>query len=135
MKKVIFLLTALSLVLSACSSSNGHQHHEANQTEKKPPVPIHVQFASEPSKAKVGSKVTLSVKVTQENKNVNDADEVKFEVWKKDEKKHKMINAVKKGKGTYIAQYTFPETGTYEVMYHVIARDLHNMEQKEMTVH
>ncbi|WEG13664.1 SCO family protein [Pullulanibacillus sp. KACC 23026] len=86
-------------------------------------------------KFKARQKSLLTVKVTEKNKPVADAEEVMFEIWKKgDQKNSKMYKAKNKGNGLYSLSFTFKTNGIYEVTAHVTARGSHTMPTKEMTV-
>ncbi len=123
----IALFLLLLFFATSCSSS------ETSETLRKP-VPLNVSFVVSPSAPKAEQPSTISVRVEQEGKPVNDADEVKFEVWKKGSEDHRMVQAVKTTDGTYTAQETFKASGTYCIMYHVTARDLHKMIKYEVSV-
>jgi hypothetical protein len=128
----LFSLSRIALFLfllcfaTSCTS-------KSSETLQKP-VPLSVSFAVIPSVPKIGEPAVISVRVEQQGKPVNDADEVKFEIWKKGSGDHQIIQAVKKADGLYGVQETFKEPDTYYVMYHVTARDLHKMIQYEVRV-
>lgn len=118
------------LVLGACGTEK-----EANSVaipQSMEPVEAELQVADT---AEIGEKVTLSVNVTQDGRAVDDADEIKFEVWKNDVKRESdMIKASLDQDGVYTAETTFDEDGVYTVQVHVTARQMHTMPMTEVTV-
>lgn len=86
-----------------------------------------------PEDVRAGKEIRIEVRITHGGKPVNDADEVKFEIWKKGAPKgeHEKIDAKKSGDGVYSIQHTFAEAGEYKVMYHVTAKGGHVMEPAE----
>jgi hypothetical protein len=123
-------LAALTIVTfaSGCSSSS-------TETASLDSSPLHVSFSTTPpSTLKVGDPVTITVTVTQNDKPVDDAKDVTFEVWKGDQDQHEMIKANKNVGGAYSIPYTFRQEGTYFIMYHVTARDQHSMQKIELKV-
>jgi hypothetical protein len=112
----------------AVKQTEGHEHHM--------PAKLQVAFTVSPEQSKVNETTTLSVQVKQSDQNVDDADEVKFEVWGEGQKeKHLMIPARKTGDGVYSASHSFPTVGKYNVMYHIDARGMHSMMNHKITVH
>jgi hypothetical protein len=83
-----------------------------------------------------GEPVTIRVHVTQDGKPVNDADEVRFEIWRDGApaSKHAFETARRTGNGIYSAPYTFKQSGRYSVMYHVTARGTHVMAPVKVVV-
>ncbi|WP_035346959.1 FixH family protein [Halalkalibacter hemicellulosilyticus] len=82
-----------------------------------------------------GEEVILQTKVTQGNENVDDAEEVEFEVWKHGKKDESdMISGEHQGDGIYEISYTFVDDGVYNVTSHVTARGMHVMPTKQVIV-
>lgn len=130
MKKYVLLILAMMLVLAGCGSKNDDTQGQSLPT----PAMIDVALTLSPDHIEAGTSVTISAKVTQANENVEDADEVLFEVWKKDDKEHEMINGVHQGEGVYTIEKSFDAEGVYYVISHVTARSMHNMPKKEFIV-
>ncbi|WP_433946582.1 FixH family protein [Paenibacillus sp. SN-8-1] len=113
-------LISLVLLLSGCANDN---HHEANEM----PKPIEVKLTVAPTSAKVNEKVSFEAKVTQAGSNVDDAQEVTFEIWKDGSDKHSKINVTSAGDGKYVMLKSFNEAGSYHVISHVTADSQHSM--------
>lgn len=117
-----------SFTMSGCSSGQ-------NDAARQPPTPIKVHYSTSPSSpVKADSTVKITVTVQQNGELIKDAEEVEFEIWKENQEKHDMVKAQKSSSGEYYIERKFPEAGTYYVMYHVTARDVHNMQKKELQV-
>jgi len=97
-------------------------------------TPIEVALTMEPAAPKVQETTTFAVTVTQDGKPVPDARDVSFEIWKEGEQHRSKLPGAHLQNGVYTAQTALAEPGTYTVMYHVTARDLHSMNQKTFTV-
>ncbi|KEF38238.1 YtkA [Schinkia azotoformans MEV2011] len=84
---------------------------------------------------KVNEPLTLEVKVTAAEKEVNDAD-VSFEYWleEKADEEHTKIPAENAGKGTYTGEISLSEPGVYSVYFHADALDMHLMDKYQFTV-
>lgn len=128
MKKVMILVISFLLlgVVSACS----------NETKKTNEIPqmLNVELSVKPDKIKPNEPVTFEAKVTQDNKPVNDADEVVFEIWRANAAQHEKIEIKHPKNGIYSLKKTFSEEGTYYIISHVTARNMHNMPKKEFIV-
>jgi hypothetical protein len=123
-KLSLFLsLTFILFLFAACS--------QEKQEEK--PAMLEVQLQT-PDHIELNKETTLSCIVTYGGEKVNDADEVKFEVWKHGSEKHEMLTAKNDGDGKYSVKKTFTEPGTYSVISHVTARNMHNMPKKDIVV-
>ncbi|MDY0393198.1 FixH family protein [Virgibacillus halophilus] len=123
---IIFCLTA---ILAACSGQDGEKDMQSEQTPM-----LKVEFKL-PDTAKIKEQIELKAIVTYGDEKVKDADDVTFEYWKKDEKDNSTKVASKNNKdGTYTANVSFDETGTYELYAHTTARDLHTMPKKSIDV-
>ncbi|GEN34051.1 MULTISPECIES: FixH family protein [Aneurinibacillus] len=109
--------------------------NEKQNGERKVPEKLQVQFVAEPQSPQPEEETTFSVTVTQGGEKVNDADDVKFEIWREGQKeKHTMVPAEKSGEGVYSAKQKFDKPGTYYVMYHIDARGLHSMTNHKIEV-
>jgi len=121
MKRIgVSVLVGVGILLaSGCSNDTA--------TEATVPKPIEVTFEI-PKEVDTNKEEKLMIHVTQGTKNVNDADEVKFEIWKAGtDEKSELIKATAAKKGMYAIQHRFSEAGVYFVQTHVTAHDMHNM--------
>ncbi|MBH9965055.1 FixH family protein [Rossellomorea oryzaecorticis] len=123
MKKSIMLLSVLGIILflSACSENS------KEVKESKLPEQVKADITA-PEEVALNEATILEVRVTQGKEAVDNADEVKFEVWKghnKDESK--MFKGEHVKEGTYKIKTSFSEDGIYYVQTHVTARDMHVM--------
>lgn len=126
MKRWLGLIVPFALiVLSACG---------AGQPDMMTPIKVEIQ--TEPAEPKSGQAVELRAIVTQGEDEVDDADEVLFEVWPEgaDEFAHEEIEGKHDGDGVYTIDYTFSEAGKYYAVAHVTARTYHAMPKIELSV-
>ena len=122
---VAFFVTLL--LLSACTANS-------NQSNNETPKIVNAQIMI-PGKISLNKESVLSVRVTQGSDNVDDADEVQFEIWKENNKEDsEMIEAQHEKDGIYTVKKTFKEDGIYYVQTHVTARDMHVMPKKPFIV-
>ncbi|MFM1653930.1 FixH family protein [Brevibacillus sp. B_LB10_24] len=124
MKKAFMLMLSALVLLTACSKAESIQ----------PPAPLKAELKLTPETPKAGDTVTFSVTVTQADEFVDDATDVQFEVWQKGQDQHEFLAAQRRGSGVYTADKQLPQAGTYFVMYHVTAREMHTMKQQEFAV-
>ncbi|OPX04142.1 FixH family protein [Geobacillus proteiniphilus] len=110
------------MIMAACTNNNKQAETPA-VLEVKMDVPDHIDL-NKPTK--------LSCVVTYGGEKVDDASEVKFEVWKHGSSEREMIEAKHDGDGRYSVEKTFTQAGTYSVVAHVTARDMHNMPKKDI---
>lgn len=124
MKKLsIGLLLFLVFTLVGCSQ------------QKEPEVPKMVEVNIQtPNTINPNEEITIKAFVTQGEDKVDDADEVKFEIWKSGQDDHEMLDASHQDGGIYFVKKTFPENGIYYVISHVTARDMHTMPKKKLIV-
>ncbi|MCC5892123.1 FixH family protein [Exiguobacterium sp.] len=126
------LATSLAsvLVLGACGSEQANNASETVQSMEPVEAELNV-----PATADKGETVTLSVRVTQEGEAVDDADEIKFEVWKNGAKEDsEMMKASLTEDGVYEVDTTFADEAVYTVQVHVTARSMHTMPTTNVTV-
>ncbi|WP_053360732.1 FixH family protein [Bacillus sp. FJAT-27251] len=128
MKKYIVSMLTLLLILAGCGSNN----EDSSQAGEVPEI-IEVTILT-PDSLNPNEEVSLEAKVTQGDENVEDATEVKFEVWKSGEDEREMLEAQHQSDGVYAVSKTFESEGVYTIVAHVTARDMHNMPKKEVTV-
>lgn len=128
MNRFRFLLVgalAMLPLLTACAK-------ETSTIDVSAPLEVSLQISPQPVAA--GTPATIAVTVKQKGEPVEDANEVKFEVWAKGQEEHEFITTDNKGAGVYSIEKTFAKPGSYFVMYHVTARDFHSMNKQEFTV-
>ncbi len=126
-KHTAWIVGLLFIILTACGS-------KAEQPKTAVPQPIEAKLLI-PEQTKVNEAVTISTQISQNGKPVDDADEVKYEIWKNEEKeKSEMIDAKKTEKGIYAINKAFSEDGVYYVQVHVTARGMHTMPKSTITV-
>ncbi|TYS64521.1 hypothetical protein FZC76_18340 [Sutcliffiella horikoshii] len=133
MKKLILFISLLSLtMLAACGSTNNNENTNGNKDEVPSMVEVEIKL---PEAVEPNEEVKIEALVTQGEENVDDAREVKFEVWKQgQEADHEMEEASNDGSGIYSITKTFEEEGFYYVVAHTTARDMHVMPRVELTV-
>ncbi|MCM3617114.1 FixH family protein [Sutcliffiella horikoshii] len=133
MKKLTLLICLLSLLmLAACGSSDNNQ--ESNGGSDGVPSIVEVEIKL-PETIEPNEEVKIQALVTQGDENVEDANEVTFEVWKQgQEADHEMLEADHDGDGIYSITKTFDEEGYYYVVAHTTAREMHVMPRVEVTV-
>ncbi|MBW7651169.1 FixH family protein [Anoxybacillus sp. ST4] len=123
MKKWSLLFLFILLVVAGC----------ANNTEEEELAYLDVKMAVE-EKLPANQEVELACLVTYGDEKVTDASEVKFEVWKHGTEDRQMIEGEHVGDGKYVARYTFAAKGTYSVVAHVTAKNMHNMPKIDVVV-
>lgn len=123
-----FFLTMM-ITLSAMFSAGC-----APQQVEEEPQFLDVQLTISPEKAGVNEEIILEAKVTYGEEEVEDADEVKFEVWRSQAEEHEKVIVEHSENGIYRMKKSFEEEGTYYVIAHVTARSMHNMPKKEFVV-
>lgn len=111
----------------------------SNGSTKEETVPqiIEVSVKTKPEILIVNKEITIVAKVTQGEDIVDDADEVKFEIWKEGEKEdqHEEVEAKwNKSEGVYYVEKIFEEQGIYNVIAHVTARGMHSMPKVQIEV-
>lgn len=125
-KNLIWALAILTLlVLTACNK---------NQPSNEVPEMLDVKLTVNPEKGEINQPIIFEAKVTQGNENVEDAKSVKFEIWRAHAEEHEKIDVKHAEDGIYRLEKTFQEEGTYYIISHVTARDMHNMPKKEFVV-
>ncbi|MGG1479695.1 FixH family protein [Bacillus smithii] len=128
---LLIFIVVFGLVATACSG-NGKEKTEKSEVSSTP-IPLDVSIRL-PKAIQPNQEVKVEAVVTQGREKVDDADEVKFEIWKKGQANHKMLTGKHEKDGIYSVQTTFAEKGAYYVVSHVTARGIHNMPQKEFWV-
>lgn len=118
-----FAVVLLGMMIMAACTNHNKQAETPAVLDVKIDVPDHVDL-NKPTK--------LTCVVTYGGEKVDDANEVKFEVWKHGDGEREMLEAKHDGDGRYSVEKTFTEAGTYSVVAHVTARDMHNMPKKDI---
>ncbi|MBU8880838.1 FixH family protein [Bacillus sp. FJAT-29790] len=131
MKKWMYAIIVSAITLAGCGET-GNKDNDTSQEV----APVAIEAVLDiPEKADPGQEVALAVTVTQVEEFVDDANEVKFEIWKEGQKEaSEMVVAEHSEKGKYIANYKFPEDGVFSVQSHVTARDMHTMPTKTIQI-
>ena len=129
MKKWFYSLVAVPFVLFGC----GDEDVETLDTAEVPAfVDVQIQTAEQLS---AGEAVQLAARVTQEEEAVNDAEEVKFEVWESGFRDDgEMLDGQLTEDGLYVADYTFGHDGVYYMFAHTTARGMHVMPKQKLIV-
>ncbi|MHC0036843.1 FixH family protein [Pseudoneobacillus sp. C159] len=130
MRKLAFLVMSLLLVMVGCGKD---KESDQSNGAVSPPALIEVTIHT-PETININEEVKLEATVTQGDELVDDANEVKFEVWKIGEEEHEKVDATNDGKGVYSIKKTFTEDGHYSVIAHVTARSMHSMPKQDFTV-
>lgn len=130
MRKWLYSLVAVPFLLGGCGDD---PEVETLDTAEVPAiVDVHIQTAEQ---LNAGEKIQLAARVTQDDEAVNDAKEVKFEVWEsglRDE--GEMLDGELTEDGIYVADYTFDHDGVYYMFAHTTARGMHVMPKQELIV-
>ena len=130
-KAISFILLGSLL---GCGQAGTEPTPAAGQACSNTLVPIEVDFTWEPSALEAGDEALLSAHVTHDGLAVDQANEVKFEIWEHaNPDYHHMIEAENAGDGFYTLPWSFDTDGVYYVYYHVTACDMHRME-KELVI-
>jgi hypothetical protein len=125
MQKWIVAMIGILLLTAGCGS---------DEQPLQPSLPTEVALNIQPADPSPRQQVTFSVTVQQNGAPVNDAEDVKLELWKDGQDQHETFPATKTGDGVYTAEKAFDEPGTYYVIYHVNARNFHNMGRQKFAV-
>ncbi|HHY72928.1 MAG TPA: FixH family protein [Bacillus bacterium] len=135
MIRYLAVFFVMMLAITGCSNVNENNvNKEKTKAGTEDIKPISVDVAIYPSPIEVSHEVTFEATVTQGDEKVDDASDVEFELWKNGEEIHEKIKAEHQGDGIYSIKHSFAETGTYNVITHVTARDMHTMPQREFNV-
>lgn len=128
MRKYLFLILIIVSVLSISACNN-----EENKADELPDF-VEVDLTVNPEKGNVNEPMVFEAKVTQGAESVEDADEVTFEIWRSKDEKHEKIKVEHTTDGIYRLEKSFQQEGTYYIISHVTARDMHNMPKKVFVV-
>lgn len=131
MKKWLFSLVAVPVLLFGCSEEDVIDTLDSGENM---PVAVEVEFMNELA-LPAATEVELAVRVTQGDEAVEDADEVKFEIWESGKQEAGVMLEGQAGTdGTYSVQHTFPQDGVYYMYAHTTARGMHVMPKVEVIV-
>lgn len=88
-----------------------------------------------PESGDAGDNIHLEAFVTYDEKPVEEADEVLFEIWEKgDQDNGEKIEAENEGEGIYTLDYDFDDDGIYEMYAHTTAEGLHTMPKEQIVI-
>jgi hypothetical protein len=119
-----FTMIIVTILFAACSQAK-------NETDEQAVLNVKIETKSP---IELNKETEIACLVTYGNEKVTDADEVKFEIWKQGNEHHDMLQAKNEGNGKYAVKKTFTEPGTYSVIAHVTARNMHNMPKEDIVV-
>ncbi|MGX2961067.1 FixH family protein [Peribacillus sp. JNUCC 23] len=127
MRKYIFILSAFILVcmISGCNATS------SSSQEKMQVIEADIILSDAVS---LNQECIFKVHVTQGSSNVDDAQDVQFEIWNATTQDSEMLQADFTGNGTYTVSKQFSKDGIYYVQTHVNARGLHVMPKKQLIV-
>ncbi|WP_017729169.1 FixH family protein [Halalkalibacterium ligniniphilum] len=126
------VMIVMALVLVACGQQEDHTDRAHTAPEQLYPIEVNLNY-EEP--LELNEWITFEVVIMQNNEPVEDAQEVKVELWKEGEKENsEILETTNAGDGIYRVTYLFEEEGRYVIQPHVTARDMHSMPQYELTV-
>lgn len=129
MKKWFYSVVAVPFLLFGCGEEE--LQTDAN-TEAPAIVEVVIQTADH---IDVGETISLAARVTQSGDAVEDADEVKFEVWESGLRDHgEMVHGELTEDGIYAVDYTFDHEGVYYMFAHTTARGMHVMPKQKLIV-
>ena len=127
-KAGLFLFIVILGTMVACSKEDDII------TEVAPPESLEVELTVTES-VEVGETVKMAALVTQGDENVEDANEVVYEIWEEGKQDaSEKIDSINEKQGIYSAETTFDHDGTFHIQVHVTARGLHTMPKKTVNV-
>ncbi|GIN87167.1 hypothetical protein J6TS2_35530 [Heyndrickxia sporothermodurans] len=131
MKKIsLSIIMLISLFFITACTSNSNQTNDKKEAPKM--VEVHIQV---PEKITPHQESVLKVHVTQGKENVDDAEEIEFEIWKANDRDNsELIKAKHEKDGVYSVKKTFSNNGVFYLQTHVTARDMHVMPKKQLIV-
>lgn len=131
--KLLLPAAVLALgIMGGCGNEEetAEMHHDHPSEDEVRSLEVDLEV---PETAEAGETVEFTAHVHSNGEDVPDADTVMFEVLQ-DEESLEMIEAEHSENGNYTIEHTFDEAGTYIVISHVDAFQLHTMPQSEITV-
>lgn len=136
-KRNLALLLGSVLLLAACNGdeeteeSVEHQGHDQDHDSSEVAM-LEVEIDM-PDTATAGESIEIGAHVTYDGEDETEADQVEFEI-KLDDESLDSIVAEHTEDGNYVIEYTFEDTGEYEVIAHTDAHSLHTMPNQTITV-
>lgn len=123
----------MMIVSTACSSKGDKATQDPKQqTSFMQPIEVGIQV---PSQLEPKKEYVLQVHLQQGKAAIDDASDVQFEIWKKDQlNKGKKIKAQHEQNGVYTVKNSFPGDGVYYIQTHVTAHGMHVMPVKMVVV-
>ena len=129
MKKWLLSLLAIPVLVAGCTDEI-----DTNKDGSDIPQIVEVTILTK-EKLPVGEDVKLAAQVKQGDEFVEDAEEVKFEVWESGLREEGvMLDGNLTKDGIYEAEFTFDHDGVYYIFAHTTARGMHVMPKKELIV-
>ncbi|MEG0383473.1 MAG: FixH family protein [Solibacillus sp.] len=131
MKKWMYSLVAIPVLLFGC----GGEEPEVDTLDNGVmPVEVVVEIQTA-EHLNVNETIQLAARVTQGDEAVDDAEEVKFEVWESGLREDgQMLNGKLIEDGIYAIDHTFDHDGVYYMFAHTTARGLHVMPKQQLVV-
>ncbi|MEQ2529709.1 FixH family protein [Bacillaceae bacterium CLA-AA-H227] len=128
MKKLLSILfiTLVGIVFITGCTQKDEKSEEPLFTE--------VKLSVNPEKGEVNEPVIIEAKVTYGEEEVTDADEVLFEIWRAHDEEHEKMEIKHAENGIYRLEKSFEQEGTYYVISHVTAREMHSMPKTEFVI-
>ena len=127
MKKISVLFILSLILLAGCNADNNAE----NEIELKP-LDVEIRVTEN---VNADEEVKIDALVSYGEENVEDADEVKFQIWEKgNEEEDEFIEGEHIGDGIYSVSKVFDHDGVFIVVAHVTARSMHNMPKTEIKV-
>ncbi|MFF3102937.1 FixH family protein [Viridibacillus arvi] len=132
MKKWMMGLLVITGLLAGCNNDDKQEDHASNNEGTTVEVKVDILT---PEKVEANKEIELAAHVTQGGEDVNDADDVKFEVWESGMREDgQMIESKLDKNGEYKAAITFDHDGVYYMYAHTNARGLHVMPKQKIIV-
>ena len=127
----MYSLVAIPVLLFGC----GGEEPEIDTLDNGiMPVEVVVEIQT-PEHLNVNETIQLAARVTQSDEAVDDAEEVKFEVWESGLRDDgKMLDGKLTEDGVYAVDYIFDHDGVYYMFAHTTARGLHVMPKQKLVV-
>jgi hypothetical protein len=136
MRTQISIFVAMFSLFVVIGCNNDQSNHEGmNMGDNDSLTPIIVELSIQPEQVKVNDKIMIEVLVTQNNKQVTDANKVLIEFVPLNESgTHIEMEAIHAGEGKYVIETSMEQPDTYSVISHVTVGAMHSMPKKELIV-
>lgn len=76
----------------------------------------------------------IQAHVTQGDENIDNADDMEFEIWMEGQEEHFKVPGESQVEGIYSIEKEFKDEGIYYVIAHVTARGMHTMPKHQFVV-